>query len=101
MRHLALSGGAGDAAKHAIRWVYPGADPENPVVETLRSLPAVPFGQRHQAHPFLSPDRTRLFHTEVVDGFSQVSSIDVRDLTDRDGYWGALRCNCAACPGEP
>jgi len=55
-------------------------------VETIRRLPPIPFGQRHQAHPFLSPDRTRLFFTELVDGFSQVSSVDVRDLVDREGY---------------
>jgi hypothetical protein len=80
-----------DGAEHAIRCVRNPAEPGRTVVQTIRSLPPVPFGQRHQAHPFLSPDRSRLFFTELVGGFSQVSSIAVRDLVDRGESWSALR----------
>ncbi len=38
--------------------------------------------QRHHAHPFLSPDRRTLFFTDVIDGYSQVCSVDVGDLTE-------------------
>jgi hypothetical protein len=37
--------------------------------------------QRHHAHPFLGPDRRQLFFTDVIDGYSQVCSLDVADLT--------------------
>jgi Tol biopolymer transport system component len=37
--------------------------------------------QRYHGHPFLSPDRRELFFTDVVDGYSQVCSVDVSDLT--------------------
>lgn len=40
-------------------------------------------GQRHHCHPFLSPDRKTMFWTEVIDGFSQICSTDVKDLTCR------------------
>jgi hypothetical protein len=79
-----------DGAEHAIRCLHLDPDPARTRVETIRSLPAIPFGQRHQAHPFLSPDRRRLFFTELVDGFSQVSSVDARDLVDRGDSWSAL-----------
>lgn len=50
------------------------------VLRTLRS----PFHdhQRHHAHPFLSPDRQRMFFTDWDEnGFSQVHALDVSDLT--------------------
>ena len=54
----------------------------------LRTMPRYPVpGQRFHAHPFLSPDRKWLVYTEVIDGFSQVCALDVRDLVDRDEYW--------------
>jgi len=36
--------------------------------------------QRHHAHPFLGPDGTSMFFTDVVDGYSQIFSLDVSDL---------------------
>ncbi|MFH1567112.1 MAG: hypothetical protein ABIL09_03870 [Gemmatimonadota bacterium] len=67
---------------------HPG-DPERQEVRTLRAIPAIPFGQRFHAHPFLSPDRRWLFYTELVEGFSQVCALEVGDLVDRDEYWDA------------
>ena len=62
---------------------------ERRLVKPLRemALYPAPGGQRYHAHPFLSPDRKRLFYTEVIDGHSQVCAIDVRDLVDLDEYW--------------
>jgi len=37
--------------------------------------------QRHHAHPFLGPDRRQLFFTDVIDGYSQICSIDVDEFT--------------------
>lgn len=37
--------------------------------------------QRFHAHPWLAPDRRQLFFTDVVDGHSQILSIDVSDIT--------------------
>jgi hypothetical protein len=63
----------------------------SPVVRKLRSMALYPprGGQRYHAHPFLSPDRRQLIYTEVIDGFSQVCSLDVHDLVDRNEYWDA------------
>ena len=58
-------------------------------VRTLRTLPAIPFGQRFHAHPFLSSDRGWLFYTEVVDGFSRVCALEVADLGNLDEFWDA------------
>jgi oligogalacturonate lyase-like protein len=56
-------------------------------LRTLRTMAPYPRpGQRVHAHPFLSPDRKWLFYTEVVNGYSQVCAIDVRDLVDVDEY---------------
>lgn len=44
-------------------------------------------GQRYHAHPFLLPDRQWLFYTEVIEGYSQVCAMDVRDLVDLNEYW--------------
>ncbi len=55
-------------------------------LHTIAPYPAF-AGQRHHAHPFLSPDRRWLFYTEVVDGFSQICAMDVADLVDLDEYW--------------
>jgi len=63
-------------------------DPKRRQLKTLRSMkPYFEPQQRYHAHPFLSPDRKWLFHTELLDGYSQIAAIDVRDLVDRDEYW--------------
>lgn len=76
------------AEDHSLRFVRFPLDPSRRSVETIRTLAPIPFGQRYQAHPFLSPDRRRLFHTEVRGGFARVCSVDVEDLTGKDEYWG-------------
>ena len=59
-------------------------------VNKLRSMARYPKSQqRYHAHPFLSPDRKWLMYTEVMDGFSQVCALDVRDLVDLNEYWDA------------
>jgi len=57
--------------------------------QTIRKIEPYPqrSGQRYHAHPFLSPDRKWMFHTAVVEGFSQVSAVEVADLVDLDEYW--------------
>lgn len=57
-------------------------------LKRIRTMPPYPApGQRYHAHPFLSPDRKWLTYTEAVNGYSQVSAIDVQDLVDLDEYW--------------
>jgi hypothetical protein len=72
------------ADRHEMLTVHRGSDPAAPlelrVLRRLRS-PATD-NQRDHAHPFLSPDRTRLYFTDwSEDGFSQICSMDVSDLT--------------------
>lgn len=67
------------ATAHHISTVEAGAD-GRATLRLLRTLAPIPPGQRHHAHPFLSPDRRELFYTELVDGYSQICSIDVADL---------------------
>ena len=64
---------------------------QTPRARKLRSMALYPGsgGQRYHAHPFLSPDRKWLVYTEVIDGFSQVCTLDVRDLVDLNEYWDA------------
>jgi hypothetical protein len=54
----------------------------------LRTMAKYPRpGQRYHAHPFLSPDRHWLIHTEPINEVSQICAIDVQDLVDLDEYW--------------
>lgn len=64
-------------------------DPARRRIQTLRSMALYPApgGQRYHAHPFLSPDRRWVFHTEPIDGFSQICALDVSDLVDLNEYW--------------
>lgn len=65
---------------HQILSVHPGDPLEVRPLVTLLSPDHEQ--QRHHAHPFLSPDRTRLFFTDWDEaGFAQVHSIEVGDLT--------------------
>jgi hypothetical protein len=78
---------------HELMSLHHPHDPQRRRFETLRRMAPYPVGrkgQRFHAHPFLSPDRRRLFYTEVIDGRSQVCSLDVADLVDRDEYWDAF-----------
>lgn len=53
-------------------------------LQNLRTLAPYPkFGQRFHAHPFLSPDRRWIIHTEAIDGYAQICALDVTDLTQR------------------
>jgi hypothetical protein len=64
--------------------------PKRTSLRKLRAMARYPrTQQRYHAHPFLSPDRRWLFYTEVIDGFSQVCALDVRDLVDLNEYWDA------------
>ncbi|MDP6779202.1 MAG: hypothetical protein QGI83_20785 [Candidatus Latescibacteria bacterium] len=74
-------------ASHELVSVHHPHDPDRFRLNLLRRLPSIPFGQRFHAHPFLSPQRDRVFYTELVDGFSQVCALDVSDLVDLDEYW--------------
>jgi len=77
---------------HEILSVHFPRDPQRRRFQTLRSMARYPVGrkgQRFHAHPFLNPRRDALFYTEVIDGRSQVCSIDVSDLTDLPEYWDA------------
>jgi hypothetical protein len=69
--------------RHEILTVHPAAaDAEQLTVRTLRTLRSPAHDdQRNHAHPFLSLDRSTLFFTDWdINGFSQVHSMDVRDL---------------------
>ncbi|MDA0748455.1 MAG: oligogalacturonate lyase family protein [bacterium] len=72
---------------HELLSVHFPRDPKRFRLNVLRHLPSIPFGQRYHAHPFLDPERKRVFYTEVVDGFSQVCAVDVEDLVDLGEYW--------------
>ncbi|MEM7534951.1 MAG: hypothetical protein AAF639_22430 [Chloroflexota bacterium] len=72
---------------HQLLSIHHPHDPEKYRLNTLRTLTPIIRGQRFHAHPFLGPDRQWLYFTEVVDGFSHVSALDVSDLVDLDEYW--------------
>ncbi len=72
---------------HELLTVHHPRDTQRYRLNLLRELPPIERGQRYHAHPFLSPDRRRMFYTEVVDGFSQICAMDVEDLVDLDEYW--------------
>ena len=72
---------------HQLLSIHHPHDPEKYRINTLRTLTPIIRGQRFHAHPFLGPDRRWLYFTEVVDGFSHVSALEVSDLVDLDEYW--------------
>ncbi|MEM7128143.1 MAG: hypothetical protein AAF702_17555 [Chloroflexota bacterium] len=72
---------------HQLLSIHHPHDSEKYRLNTLRTLTPIIRGQRFHAHPFLGPDRQWLYFTEVVDGFSHVSALDVSDLVDLDEYW--------------
>jgi hypothetical protein len=71
--------------RHALYEVAPRPDEDVADVRLLRRLNhenlAALDQQRHHAHPFLSPDRQQMFFTDVIDGCSQICSLDVSDRT--------------------
>ena len=72
---------------HQLLSIHYPHHPEKYRLNLLRTLTPIIRGQRFHAHPFLGPDRRWLYFTEVVDGFSHVSALDVADLVDLDEYW--------------
>lgn len=72
--------------RHELLAVLHPEDPERLELKLLRTLSPIAHGQRYRAHPFLGPDRQWLFFADVIDGFSQVCAIDVRDLVDQDVF---------------
>ena len=70
--------------RHELLSVHVPVDPDAPLDTRLLRALRSPFHdhQRHHAHPFLSPDRKRLFFTDWdEDGYAQVHMLDVSDLT--------------------
>lgn len=71
--------------QHALHQVRPRPGEASADLSLLRTLNPDVYDrfdhQRHHAHPFLSPDRRQLFFTDVIDGYSQICSIDVSDLS--------------------
>lgn len=72
---------------HQLLSIHHPQDPARYRLNTLRTLTPIIRGQRFHAHPFLGPERRWLYFTEVVDGFSHVSALNVGDLVDLDEYW--------------
>jgi hypothetical protein len=72
------------AAAHDLRVVRRGSTPDlldTEVIYTLQSPGAA--GQRHHAHPFLSPDREWMYFTDQAEnGFKQIFRVSVEDLAD-------------------
>jgi len=79
-----------DGGVHQLLSVHFPRDPDRYALRQLKSLAPIGHGQRYHAHPFLSPDRTQLFFTELIDGFSQICALDVADLVDLDEYWDCI-----------
>ena len=75
--------------RHQLLSVHYPHHPDKYELKLLKELSPIVKGQRFHAHPFLGPDRKWLYFTEVLDGYSQISALDVRDLVDRDEYWNA------------
>lgn len=74
---------------HEIASVHFPRHPDRFRLNVLRRLSRIPHGQRYHAHPFLNPQRDRMFFTDLIDGYSQVCSMDVSDLVDLPEYWDA------------
>ena len=72
---------------HQLLSVHHPRHPEKYALKLLRNLSPIIKGQRFHAHPFLGPDRQWLYFTEVIDGFSQLSALDVSDLVNLNEYW--------------
>jgi len=69
---------AGDS--HELVQVHHFRDPAGVRFQTIRRLASYPphhGGQRYHAHPFFGPDSHWLYHTEVVDDYSQVAAIEI------------------------
>ena len=77
-----------DGDTHQLLSAHYPHDPDRYELRVLKTLTPIQRGQRFHAHPFLSPDRKELSYTEVLDGYSQVCSMDVEDLVDLEEYWG-------------
>ncbi len=78
------------ATDHQLFSLHFPHDSEHFQIRRLRTIPlALSGGQRTHAHPFLSPDRSQLFYTEIIDGFSQICAMDIADLVDLNEYWDA------------
>ncbi|MBI4923492.1 MAG: PD40 domain-containing protein [Devosia nanyangense] len=70
-------------ARHELLTVHRARAPGGPLeTRLLRTLMSPAHDdQRHHAHPFLAPDRRRLYFTDwSAEGFAQVCAMDVADL---------------------
>lgn len=77
-----------DGEAHELVYVRGPWDASKRALVRVRLLAKAPArGQRYHAHPFLAAtgddghDRRWLYHTAVIDGYSQVCAVDVSDLT--------------------
>jgi hypothetical protein len=64
--------------RHELR-LFDARRGESRLIRTLAAYPKPQ--QRYHGHPFLSADRKWIYHTAVVDGFSQFSAVKVEDLS--------------------
>lgn len=70
---------------HALYALLHPMDPAKRELRLLKELaPYAGRGQRYHAHPFLTPDRSKMIFTEALEGVSQVFALDVREYTERD-----------------
>lgn len=76
-----------DGDIHELITVHYPHHPEKFKLNRLKKLAPIVSGQRYHAHPFLNPQRTHIFYTDVIDGFSQICAINVEDLVDLNEYW--------------
>lgn len=73
--------------KHELLSIHHPRHTESLQLNLIKTLEPITGGQRRHAHPFLAPNRRDLVFTEVIDGWSQVCTVDVSDLVDLDDYW--------------
>lgn len=69
---------------HTILAVDPAGGPDDPLKSRVLRRLASPDhdDQRHHAHPFLGPDRKKLYFTDwSASGHAQICALDVADLT--------------------
>lgn len=67
--------------RHELFSVHPAAHADRTEVRLLRTLRSPMEHQRDHAHPFLSPDRTRVLFTDrSASGYNQVHAMRVEDL---------------------
>jgi hypothetical protein len=65
---------------HQLVRIHDFGDSARPSLEVLRTMAPYPEdqpGQYCHAHPFMTADRDRIYYTEVIDGLSQIRSVEL------------------------